>query len=327
MQIPPLLQQAIDAELSIASARQAAIAQAPLLSRRYREGLGGRSRPFIATHEDALAYALARMPATYGAAYMVLRETLAALALSESVMPDTLLDAGAGTGAACWAADALFSLKTVTCIEAVPAMGGLGEKLMRVGPPALRNTRWISADITEAPLPAAGLVIAAYVLNEITETKQRDTVLRLWRAAENILVLVEPGTPACFNRMKTLRQTLADAGAYILAPCSHMDACPLPDRDWCHFSARIPRSRAHKQAKSGEAPFEDEKYIYLAVSKTPVLQYAPRVLRHPARHKGYVSLSLCTETGLSAVTVTRAQSEAYARARKVQWGEQYEFLV
>ena len=44
-----------------------------------------------------------------------------------------------------------------------------------------------------------------------------------------------------------------------------------PD-DWCHFTCRVARSRLHKLLKGGEAPYEDEKFAFLAVARQPVRQ-------------------------------------------------------
>ena len=42
--------------------------------------------------------------------------------------------------------------------------------------------------------------------------------------------------------------TVGEAGANILAPCPHARPCPLAAPDWCHFSARVARSRLHREA-------------------------------------------------------------------------------
>ena len=65
------------------------------LSERYREG-GGTGRRLVGGKLDILAYAAARMPATYAAVSRALALSLECCELS----PETVLDAGAGTGAA-----------------------------------------------------------------------------------------------------------------------------------------------------------------------------------------------------------------------------------
>src|SRR5229473_2718953 len=89
--LPAELKAALDARLQGLS-RNAAAGRAALISQTYRDG-GGSSA--IRTADDALAYALARMPATYAAV------TASLNALREIVpdfAPKNLLDIGAGPG-------------------------------------------------------------------------------------------------------------------------------------------------------------------------------------------------------------------------------------
>ena len=44
----------------------------------------------------------------------------------------------------------------------------------------------------------------------------------------------------------------------------------LQPPDWCHFTQRLQRSRAHKQVKGAELPFEDEKFAYVALTRAAV---------------------------------------------------------
>ena len=95
-----------------------------------------------------------------------------------------------------------------------------------------------------------------------------------------MLLIVEPGTTAGWQRILDARAQLIADGAHILAPCPHALACPIAQPDWCHFSARVARSRVHRLAKEAEVPWEDEKFIYLAASRTPAVAHAlPRARR------------------------------------------------
>ena len=134
------------------------------ISRRYRQETG-RGKTLLRGELEAAAYALARMPATLGAVAAALEYTLEATDFA----PKTLLDVGAGTGAACWAADALLPLEQVTCLEREAAMRQLGQELMREGSETLQEAEWLAADLTaDAPLPKAELVVASYVLGELS---------------------------------------------------------------------------------------------------------------------------------------------------------------
>src|SRR5438477_130956 len=68
--------------------------------------------------------------------------------------------------------------------------------------------------------------------------------------------------------------------------------------DWCHFTQRLPRSRAHKQLKSAELPFEDEKFIYVALSRAPAPPRRARVLAEPVATKIAITAKLCTDAGI-----------------------------
>src|SRR6266478_502598 len=99
--LPAELRAALEAKLQGLSRKDAA-ERAALISRTYRDG--GTSGA-ITSETDALAYALARMPATYAAvtaSLNALREIIRHFA------PENLLDVGAGPGTASWAAAQAF---------------------------------------------------------------------------------------------------------------------------------------------------------------------------------------------------------------------------
>src|SRR3978361_795518 len=95
--LPAELKSALDARLQGLSRNEAA-GRAAVISQTYRGG-GGSTE--IRSETDALAYALARMPATYAA---VIASLNALREIRPDFAPKTLLDVGAGTGPASWAA-------------------------------------------------------------------------------------------------------------------------------------------------------------------------------------------------------------------------------
>ena len=148
-------------------------------------------------------------------------------------------------------------------------------------------------------------------------------VVALWAATGGVLALVEPGTPAGYGRILSARDALIAAGATILAPCPHHDACPLAAPDWCHFSVRLARSRDHRLAKGAAVPFEDEKFAYLVAARPQVAAQTrtPRVLAPPHATKPAIELKLCTAAGLELRAVPRRDKPAYAKARRLGWGD------
>ncbi len=186
----------------------------------------------------------------------------------------------------------------------------------------MKEARWLKFDIrSRAPLGQADLVVASYVLNELTAGDRQQSLAKLWAAAGGMLLLVEPGTPEGYGQLNRARQFLLDQGARLAAPCPHEEPCRLPAGDWCHFACRVARSRLHRFLKTGLAPYEDEKFSYLALTRSAREPAPPLVRRHPYLVMGIVTLELCTARGQEKKIITRRDGELYKRARKAKWGD------
>jgi ribosomal protein RSM22 (predicted rRNA methylase) len=159
------------------------------------------------------------------------------------------------------------------------------------------------------------------MIGEIDDAQRRKLAEALWSKTRDTLLVVEPGTPAGYARIITLRQQLIATGAHVAAPCPHDGKCPLQAPDWCHFTQRLPRLRAHMQIKGAELPFEDEKFSYVALTRVPVRKRLARVLAPPVVGKAEISAKLCTPEGLVTAKVARRAKTAYARARHWRWGK------
>ena len=112
-------------------------------------------------------------------------------------------------------------------------------------------------------------------------------------------------------------------GAHLAAPCPGGMACPIVGDDWCCFTVRVQRSRLHRLLKEGDAPYEDEKFTYLAFTREPARPAPARVLRHPQIAKARIGLSLCTADGLPERTVTKQERDAFRVARKLSAGDAF----
>ncbi len=285
------------------------------LSRHYRAG--GASNQSI----DLGAYLAARLPATYAAVARVLAELKSR---RPDFAPASLLDAGSGPGTASWAATALWpEIADIAFLDNHRGFLDLAQRLAAAsGHAGLAGARAIAGDL-ERPATAgpADLVIAAYALAELPEARVGAAAAALWRASGHVLAIVEPGTPQGYGRILAARAALAAAGAHLLAPCPHAGPCPLAGPDWCHFSVRLPRSRAHLHAKAARVPFEDEKFAYLIAARTPAGTTAARILAPPRRNKTGIALKLCTPAGLERRTIASRDRDAYKRVRKLDWGD------
>lgn len=276
--------------------------------------------PILANADDVLAYAAYRMPATYA----VVRAGLEQLQFGVSdFQPRTLVDFGAGTGAAAWAvADVWPTLSGVTLLEQSAAAIELGSRIMRSSSSAvLQGATWRQWRLSETDAGHADVATAAYVLGELTE-RQQDVLVGLIIASAPTVVVIEPGTPAGFARVIRARAGLLAAGFRIVAPCPHELVCPMLARgDWCHFAERLDRSRLHRSVKAGELSYEDEKFSYVAAARGPANRPAARILRHPQLRKGLVSLELCTSLGAATNERISKSQELYRAARNARWGD------
>src|ERR1700709_738809 len=117
--LPAELKPALDAKRQGLSRNDAA-SRAAGISQTYR---GGGGSVTIRTEADALAYALARMPATYAAVTASLN---ALREIRPDFAPTNLPDVGAGPGTATWApAETLPSLRSFTLLDANSALRDL----------------------------------------------------------------------------------------------------------------------------------------------------------------------------------------------------------
>jgi ribosomal protein RSM22 (predicted rRNA methylase) len=314
--LPAELKAALDAKLRGFSRSDAAERSASI-SKTYRDGGGSGA---IRTETDALAYALARMPATYAA----ITASLNALCeIRPDFLPKTLLDIGAGPGTASWAAAETFSsLAEFTLLDSNDALRKLALDLVSES----FRLRELNYERGEARSPlakaqSADLVIASYVIGEISAAEQSALAEPMWEKTGDTLLVVEPGTPAGYARIIALRERLIALGAHVAAPCPHDGKCPLAAPDWCHFTQRLQRSRAHKQVKGAELPFEDEKFAYVALTRAPLAMRPARVLAQPVVSKVEVTAKLCTPEGLVVSRTPRRAKADYAIARRWRWGD------
>lgn len=318
--IPESLRDALENAAAGIPARDLARSAGFLMSR-YRAELQA-PRPILGSVADVTAYAAYRMPATYAAASAALTSFAA---LASGFTPRTQLDVGGGTGAAVWAAAAVWpSLERADVIERVPAAIELGRRLAKASAhAAVRNATWRRLVVDRLPaLPNADLITMSYVLGELLEA-DREPVLRELAARGAALALIEPGTPAGYERMLAARSTLIAAGLKIIAPCPHDLACPMTaGRDWCHFAVRMNRTALQRRLKGGSLGHEDEKFSYLVATGAGWPRAQNRVLRHPRYGKGTVTLTLCAaDPGLTTETVSRRDGDRYRQARDAGWGD------
>jgi ribosomal protein RSM22 (predicted rRNA methylase) len=304
-----------------------------------RADLARRSRNITATYQarrnssqsllsadDALAYALARMPATYAALLEALEQLIEAM---PDLSPLSLLDVGCGPGTASFAAVQAFpGLDQISLLDRNGHFLDLA-KILAGAVFADRKVSFVDQDITLRPLlPPADLVIAGYVLAELDGAAQSRLIDALWAAAQHVLVLVEPGTPDGFRRLNTARTALIENGACVATPCTHEAGCPMTGEAWCRFFARVQRSRDHRLLKGGDRPFEDEPYAYLVLTRQRLeARMSHRIVARPVETKAGITLGLCGADGLQKAIAPSRQKELFRKYKRLDWGDAVEIPI
>ena len=114
MELPILLKEKLEQEIDEIELKKLK-QSAQNISEKYRDKSSNKmSTRLIASREDAVAYAVSRMPATYGAVYSALKHSLEMMPYAEIT---SLLDVGAGTGTATWAVNELLKIESNICVE------------------------------------------------------------------------------------------------------------------------------------------------------------------------------------------------------------------
>ncbi|KAM0939277.1 putative ribosomal protein Rsm22 [Dioscorea sansibarensis] len=257
--------------------------------------------------DETVAYVASRMPSVYSACHRVLKEVRQRL---PGFLPTSVLDFGAGPGSALWAMREVWprSLERVNLVEPSKSMQRAAQSLLRdlKDLPLIHSYDSIQAlnCKLEKHDRAHDLVISSYALGEIPSLRDRITIVRqLWDLTQDVLVLLEPGTPHGSKIIRQMRSYILwmakrksrkskisqsefpcgaksissevaklENDAFVVAPCPHDGRCPLENASkYCHFVQRLERTssqRAYKRSK-GEPlrGFEDEKFCFVALKR------------------------------------------------------------
>ncbi|MCH9612193.1 MAG: hypothetical protein S4CHLAM102_06780 [Chlamydiia bacterium] len=265
-----------------------------------------------------MAYLAARMPATVGVIEWVLSRVGA-------IAPSSIVDVGSGPWSVLWALHhrgALGGVKKCQFYEKDAAFTDLARKLWPYA-----HVKPFDIEVASTFVPKeeqADLVTASYVLNELDEKEAMTLAQSLWKQTSQTLILIEPGTPAHYEKMMRIRRTLIADGANLLLPCPHLNECPLLQSgkgDWCHFRTRVSRSSLHRKIKGGALGYEDEKFTYLVFSRSQAHTHQATLLKKPLLLKNRIQLDLCTKQGIEQRSVTKKERDLYREARRWKGGE------
>lgn len=267
-----------------------------------------KARSPVLQYKDALAYACARMPATFATIEYVLREFYMKCA---DYAIDNVLDIGSGTGALM-----CYFLQTNILYRAVEK----SESMVRVSKQVIEDGKLkpevfredISCYLNRGLISCCSFFV--YSFNEIAN--KTEVLRKVIDLTEDYIFIIETGTPKGFEVIQLAKQLAEQNNCGIIAPCAS-SKCPLEKNDWCHFGVRLPRTRMHNLVKHSKLPYEDEKFCYVIISKkTAGCVSNNRIIKRPIKKKGHVILDVCSSDGCKRV-ISNNKSD-----RKKEWGDE-----
>ncbi|KAI7821974.1 mitochondrial small ribosomal subunit Rsm22-domain-containing protein [Gamsiella multidivaricata] len=285
-------------------------------------------------YRESTAYIAAIAPTTYSAIKNVLEEVNRRI---PDLQPKTCLDFGTGPGTAIWYERQL----RYTGIDASMSMLETAEEILG----SMATAGVAIPNVTFKPFLSHGsqstkhdVVISAFTLSELTTPALRKSTLEhLWDSTNDLLILIDRGTPSGFK-------TLAEAREQILGldldRCPHDKVCPMytslaRDSQWCHFSQKVQRPDFLRKTKHSKENFEDSKYTYVVLRKGARPVFTPtsdmfaashlwsRIVVPPLKKDGHVVIDTCAANGyLERIIIPKSQGRIpYRDARKAMWGD------
>lgn len=209
-----------------------------------------------------------------------------------------VVDVGAGAGAASLAAWA-SGVRSAVLVEPAETPRSMGAELLeRLGVDVV--ARGALDDVPRSP--AATLVVAAYVANEVPGGAT-PALLRSWLAHGDALLVLEPGTRATAQALAAARDGLREQ---VTGPCTHALPCPRRvGEDWCHFTLPFPVGPVGR-ALLAEAGVDGGlmHVAWLSLGQRGALRPGSgRVLERWGRPERRVFVSVCTEGVVERVAV------------------------
>ncbi len=318
--LPSFVQDAIDKEIEAKVFSNVKTSCADLSSK-YQNQKGN----YFASNEHRLAYLAVRAPSTFGAIKNVFEKIKHLDDFSEI---KSFLDIGAGPGCGLWAAmEECKKLRQATLIEKDKLIAEIGKSIIESSSfTSINSIKWLLTSLNNLnPEPQShDLVLASYSLGEIPNYVKAAELL--WGITQKWLVIIEPGDRMGFERILKIRKSLVEQGAKIAAPCPHDQDCPLPENDWCHFSQKIIRSNHHRKLKGGTLPYEEEKFSYVAFTRSKISESAARVIKRPQKASGHILLDLCNPQNIERKTISKKDRDKYKIAKKISWGDTWKLI-
>ena len=266
MTLPDALQAGIDEVVGAGDRRELERA-ARALSDAYRAG-GSPAARAARTKGDVAAYLATRAPATFAAAAEVFRQIGLA---RPGWAPASILDLGAGPGIAAWAAVQAWP----GIVDRHARRGGARDGARRQGARRARAAGAAAGASGRWPTWAARRhrqtsSLVSYVIGELEPaTLARFAGARLVARRRHARDRSSRERPRATSACSRFAPQSSPPAARRSRRAPTTTPCPLPEGDWCHFATRLARSRTHRLAKGAERGFEDEKFAYAVLTRSP----------------------------------------------------------
>lgn len=283
----------------------------------------GKSQSLISGKDDAMLYAISRMPATFSVDFSLIDELINQGFVEPNLK--TIADFGSGTGAGYFSLRSLFENAEISLFERDKNMIFMFKKLTD------GCVNVFNFDMVSSPFEGLNfdMVFSSYVLSEMVEGDRINVFKKLLCSAKKYLLIVDTGTPQTYKDYLKLKPIAENLGFKLTAPCM-CDKCDLKD-DYCQFFARVQRSSAMIQTKHGKNPFEDEKYFYMLFERIDVLKVDKkpagwfRVIRRPNIKENMVELAVCSAEGTKTLNFTKKNKELFKIAKKIKINQIFEY--
>jgi ribosomal protein RSM22 (predicted rRNA methylase) len=263
--------------------------------------------------EDVDAYLMGRLPLTF-AVLESLFQQISSL-FSEKV---TIIDYGSGPGTALLALHSAWPDKIIDYIgveEKQPMIDAASYLAKCLG----MNADFIKSHVVKAPEKKANLAVISYLLNELDDSE--GFLNKILHEHQSILI-IEPGTPDGTERILKMRALAISSGFHVVYPCPHQMSCPMPKGKWCHFYKRVERTRALRQIKQAQLGYEDEKYMYLFLSKEFVGAQQGVIVDTPKVFPHKIEMNVCSAQGqFEKVDILKKDKEMFKKGKKLSWGD------
>jgi ribosomal protein RSM22 (predicted rRNA methylase) len=263
--------------------------------------------------EDVDAYLIGRLPLTWSVLDHIFQ-------ISAHFFKDTvkIIDYGCGPASALLALHSSWQDKSISYVgieEKQPMLDAAQYISQNLG----FEAQFIKHDALITQKEVFDLAICSYLLNELAD--QEAFLGHLFKHHQTILV-VEPGTPNGYQNILKFRKKAIESGYHIVMPCPHIKPCPLKGPDWCHFYVRSQRSRMLKRVKEASLGYEDEKYMFMLVSKNLESAINGVILEKPQIFPFEVELKVCSITGsCDVLTIPKKDKDGFKKAKKLLWGD------